>query len=159
MESKKRPLEEIDKEIDEVDKRLKTLEDERNAHPDRILPSFYKCDSLPTFLAHTLVKEGRLTAFEPSLEQDYDHNKENWSCTIKLDGMASTYSASRKIYWDEDDEDEQKESWDVPIAVDKLKKLRPSKRWEWLQKRYDARGLAWQLTWMYFFDTVYFSDE
>ena len=152
-ETKKRSLEEIDRELTELEaeekriqKRLKSIHEEASQHPDCIIREFNRCESIPQQLVADLVKGGRLTLFTVTSDGA------EWDCSVVLDGTRSVFHTSV----DDDDDDER---WYTPFNAEQLKKIRTSKRWEWLSKHHGDTQLGWKLAWMYFFDTMYFSDE
>jgi hypothetical protein len=159
-ETKKRPIEEIDhelaalvKEEARIKKRIKAVLDESSEHPDYIIRKFKACDSIPQNVVEELVRSGRLTKFKV----DYESGSDQWHCAITLDGTNQVFGVSHES---DDDDDDDEGRWNVPIDVEKLKTIRPSKRFDWLSARHGVQGwTAFKLAWLYFFDTMYFTDE
>ncbi len=156
-ETKKRPIEEIDRELTDltneearIKKRIKAVLEESSEHPDYIIRKFKTCDSIPKNVVEELVRSGRLTKFKV----DYESGSDQWHCAVTLDGTNQVFGAS---HHESDYDDEGR--WNAPIDVEKLKTIRPSKRWDWISGGTVIRYTAWKLAWLYFFDTMYFTDE
>ncbi len=149
-ETKKRPIEEIDHELmtltneeARIKKRIKAVLEESSEHPDYIIRKFKTCDSIPQNVVEELVRSGRLTQFYVN----YESGDDNWNCFVVLSGVRHFFDAVLKDG-----------KWrPLPFDVEKLKTIRPSKRWDWICK--EADWTAFKLAWLYFFDTMYFTDE
>ena len=141
FESKKRPLKEIElelqaaqEELDNKRRRVETLEQEKSDHPDAILLYLGRSRSLPQKKIKRMLDWGRLQRFRTKLTNGGTESvaagcaeitQQVWRCEIKLSMEDPVVYEATK--W-------TGQSWDDKILdgelIEELESLSPKKRWK-----------------------------